>query len=105
MQNESISWKIDKSEPIRKLVSDDERWHATLDRPATEEPTIFLINYDLLLAPSGTGASLTECFERFVESCDAYAEKLARVRAMAVRELAARREEAEPDKKSANERD
>jgi len=69
------------------LVADQERNH-----PGATE--LFLSNFDLLLSPCSHGASIFECFEKFIVECDRYADKLAKVRSIAEKQLEAMRSNA-----------
>ena len=37
---------------------------------------MYLVNYDILCSPSGSGETTAECWRKFIESCGEYARKL-----------------------------
>lgn len=86
--NKPIQWKITEQNVSQELVSDDERWHISKKQSGTADAVFFLSNYDLLLAPSGSGTDYKGCFETFIKSCDAYVEKIKQIRLEAQSHLA-----------------
>lgn len=75
----AIQWKTEKSESTQEQVSPDGRWHIS-GTTADGVTRLYLTNYDLLCSPSAFGEAEAECWRRFVESCDQFAERLAKVR-------------------------
>lgn len=71
-----INWSITKFESKRELVSSDYRWHVSESQKSDGTRELFLTNYDLLLAPNGSGSNHKECFETFIESCERYIERV-----------------------------
>ncbi len=75
-----IEWKEPEQHIKQELVSTDGRWHISKNQNGQESPSFFLLNYDLLLTPHGTGANYRECFEAFIADCDAFIGKAEAVR-------------------------
>ena len=78
-----IEWKTEKSESTLEQVSPDGRWHMSRRTDAEGKTQCYLTNYDLLCGPGTLGESQAECWRRFVENCDEFAKRLAKVRAEA----------------------
>ena len=76
----TIEWKEPEQHIKQVLISSDNRWHISKNQNGREVPSFFLLNYDLLLMPHGTGADYRECFETFITDCDAFIEKVKAVR-------------------------
>ena len=76
----TIEWKEPEQQIKQELVSADGRWHISKNQKGREVPSFFLLNYDLLLTPHGTGADYRECFETFIADCDAFTRKVEAVR-------------------------
>ena len=75
----AIKWRTESCESRTEQVSPDGRWH--LDTKTTDGKTkLYLSNYDILCSPGAFGMTVRECWEKFIRSCDGYAEKLAKVR-------------------------
>ena len=75
-----IEWKVTERELKQKLASADNRWHISTTENGHANPAFSLSNYDLFLAPYGTGANYRECFETFIADCDAFLAKVTAVR-------------------------
>ena len=82
-----INWNIADQELKQELVSDDNRWHITCEQKEDGSPKMFLVNYDLLLCPNGTGQTHDDCFREFISSCDKYMERLKRIKQEAQEQL------------------
>ena len=87
MPDDNIQWNISVRKTREEIVSSDSRWSLIRNETTSGATELFLSNLDLLLSPCSYGASIFECFEKFIVECDRYAEKLARVRSMAEKEL------------------
>ena len=74
-----INWKIKKHETIEELMSEDNRWHISKTQKGEEESMFFLTNYDLLLAPHGSGKNYAECFENFLQNSEQHIQKIRKV--------------------------
>ena len=94
MSEDNIQWKISLRKTHEEIVSSDSRWSMIRNETTPGATELFLSNIELLLSPCCHGASIIECFEKFLVECDRYAEKLAKVRAMAEKELEAMRNNA-----------
>ena len=94
MSEENIQGKISLRKTHEEIVSSDSRWSMIRNETTPGATELFLTNIELLLSPCCHGASIFECFEKFLVECDRYAEKLARVRSMAEKELEAMRNNA-----------
>ena len=94
MPDENIQWKISVRNTREEIVSSDSRWSLIRNETTPGATELFLSNFDLLLSPCSHGASIFECFEKFIVECDRYAEKLAKVRSMAEKQLEAMRSNA-----------
>lgn len=75
-----IEWKVTEQNVTQELVSKDNRWHIRKKQEGDEPPEFFLSNYDLLLTPHGSGGNYRECFEAFIADCDAYVNKVRKIR-------------------------
>ena len=74
-----IEWKTESSESRTEQVSPDGRWHLDI-KTADGKTQLYLSNFDILCSPSAFGTTVRECWEKFIRSCDGYAEKLAMIR-------------------------
>ena len=61
------------------MISSDNRWHISKTQKSEDESKFFLINYDLLLTPNGSGSNYKVCFETFIENCDLFIEKVRKI--------------------------
>ena len=94
MSEENIQWKISLRKTREEFVSSDSRWSMIRNETTPGATELFLSNIELLLSPCSYGASIFECFEKFIVECDRYAEKLAKVRSIAEKQLEAMRSNA-----------
>jgi len=98
MSEENIQWKISLRKTREEIVSSDSRWSLIRNETTPGATELFLSNIELLLSPCCHGASIIECFEKFLVECDRYAEKLARVRSIAEKQLETMRSNARKNK-------
>ena len=98
MSEENIQWKISLRKTHEEFVSSDSRWSLIRNETCPGGTELFLSNLDLLLSPCSHGASIFECFEKFLVECDRYAERLARVRSIAEKQLETMRSNARKNK-------
>ena len=83
----TIEWKPLPRLASQEIVSTDDRWHITCEQKEDASPKMFLVNYDLLLCPNGTGQTHDDCFREFISSCDKYMERLKRIKQEAQEQL------------------
>ena len=98
MAEENIQWKISLRKTHEEIVSSDSRWSMIRNETTPGATELFLSNIELLLSPCCHGTSIFECFEKFLVECDRYAEKLARVRSIAEKQLETMRSNARKNK-------
>jgi hypothetical protein len=98
MSEENIQWNISVRKTREEIVSSDSRWSLIRNETRPGGTELFLSNIDLLLSPCCHGSSIIECFEKFLVECDRYAEKLAKVRSIAEKQLEAMRSNAHKKK-------
>ena len=72
----SIDWQTESSESNTKQASPDGRWHLDTKVERDGKRQMYLVNYDILCSPSGSGETTAECWRKFIESCGEYARKL-----------------------------
>lgn len=84
---QKIEWQVKDQEIKQDMASEDNRWHISRNQKGHDEPKLFLTNYDLLLAPHGTGKDYLECFLTFIQNCDEYIQKVQQVKAEAEQHL------------------
>ena len=84
---QKIEWQIKDQEVKQDMASADNRWHISRNQKGHEEPKLFLTNYDLLLAPHGTGKDYVECFRTFIQNCDDFVSKVQQIKAEAEQHL------------------
>ena len=72
----SIDWQTESSESNTKQASPDGRWHLDTKVERDGKRQMYLVNYDSLCSPSGSGETTAECWRKFIESCGEYARKL-----------------------------
>ena len=82
-----ITWKIEKEEHQTQQVSADGRWHLSYSQQTGMNPKMFLLNMDLLSTPSALAENEMECYRKFIEECDEYSQRMAKIRAEAVEHL------------------
>ena len=75
----AFKWRTESSENRTEQVSPDGRWHLDI-KTADGKTRLYLSNFAILCSPSAFGANARECWEKFIRSCDGYAEKLAMIR-------------------------
>ena len=85
---QKINWNIIEQEMKQEMVSSDNRWHISKTQKGNEEGKFFLTNYDLLLAPHGSGPDYKTCFESFIEDCDIHIEKIRKIQQEAKEHMA-----------------
>ena len=98
MPDDNIQWNISVRKTREEIVSSDSRWSLIRNETCPGGTELFLSNLDLLLSPCSYGASIFECFEKFLVECDRYAERLARVRSIAEKQLETMRSNARKNK-------
>ena len=77
---EKITWAHpEEPQTVQELVSVDKRWHISKTE-TNGNVNFFLSNWDILVTPHGTGTNISECFETFVADCNAYIEKVKKIR-------------------------
>lgn len=86
--HDTIQWQTATWQTETETVSSDRRWHITEKKDCAGGVKMHLANYDLICAPLGHGKDKAECFAKFIESCDKYAETLAKAKAAAEAQLA-----------------
>ena len=79
----TIEWWAESSIHSTKEVSPDGRWHIDIKTERDGGRKMYLVNYDLLCSPSGSGESHAECWRKFIDSCGEYARRLEEIRAEA----------------------
>ncbi len=79
----TIEWWTESSIHSTKEASPDGRWHIDIRTERDGGRKMYLVNYDLLCSPSGSGESHAECWRKFIESCGEYARRLEEIRAEA----------------------
>ena len=90
-----IKWNITEKTIKEELVSSDNRWHISKTQKCEEDSKFYLVNYDLLLTPHGSGSNHKACFETFIENCDKFIEKIKEIQQEAREILTAESEVAE----------
>ena len=98
MSEDNIQWNISVRKTREEIVSSDSRWSMIRNETTPGATELFLTNIELLLSPCSHGASIFECFEKFLVECDRYAERLARVRSIAEKQLETMRSNARKNK-------
>ena len=88
MEHDTIEWQTEESESKTRLVTKDGHWHLDTETRTDRPNRVTLVNMDVLGSPIGMGESPLECWRKFVENCDRFAEKLAKVRGEAAAILA-----------------
>ena len=73
-----IKWNTTELEIKQEMVSSDNRWHISKMQRG-EDAKFHLVNYELLLTPSGSGENPDVCLETFIKSCDEYIEKVRKI--------------------------
>ena len=71
-----IDWRTGPRESNTRKASPDGRWHLDTKIERDGKRQMYLVNYDILCSPSGSGETAAECWRKFIESCGEYARKL-----------------------------
>jgi hypothetical protein len=82
-----INWQTSSKQIEQEMKSKDGTWSISVQQRNDEPPVLFLSNHSLLLSPCAHGESYHECFEKFIQACDKYIERINQAKAEAQAQL------------------